>query len=755
MDSKLTKNNSIGLKVSGNIISELSDRIPNHFIALNELIKNSYDADANLVEIKVSSEQQTISVIDNGKGMTEEEMEKLLHIARSNKEYANKRENGRITQGEKGLGTLAAFHFGDIVEWETSTNGSIGHKFSIDKSKVINYDDVTRYDAIVQTTPVVSIGTKVLMYIKEKDQFEFLLNTLRDKKVSEKVARAIYASDILKYDSSNFKILLYIDGKLFIEDDFDQMEKYYDDRTYRVTYDSGSDSLIKYYYEDKFLFHEKFVLSPVLSEFRIKCDLDIYDFGSGSKYKSKDFPGLFKKQQEIDSITPLVYINQGLFNNYTLFDTNLVRAKRSSESLPQITGEIEIESSSEDLQFNSDRTEINENIVTTALKNEMNNLNTKIQTVGSKFKEPFIDLNRNKEPRVIKNKVLTIKSNSEQNIKKQIKENIIHDMLSKFITYDIEDGKVKYYFFNEEIEVELNITESDENEIRKRTTKRKTKIKPAKIILTRKKENFIIPSKQINLFEYVKSEETLDSYGNPIPLEDIKVQSNAHNSIYHGILPTVIEEAEYTINYIFNDDRTGNVSESLRLKFTKEPSIKMVGESKKSKLIHTHGIGNFKINYDTTVSRLINQLNSLDVGEYLEVISVCLRPLIELSVNYLKNIQSESQSIKDLSSKLNQTRDLSFCVRKIFNFIEINNNMSFVTEYLAKDCTNVSYNTLRNILNTDEMVKSSSQTNLGSHNSTKNLSEKNIISIAHDISYFLIIVEGIHRGKNSNKWEKI
>ena len=34
------------IRVSGNIISELSEKIPTNIIALNELLKNSYDAGA-------------------------------------------------------------------------------------------------------------------------------------------------------------------------------------------------------------------------------------------------------------------------------------------------------------------------------------------------------------------------------------------------------------------------------------------------------------------------------------------------------------------------------------------------------------------------------------------------------------------------------------------------------------------------------------------------------------------------------------
>lgn len=42
------ENESINVKVSGNIIKELSEKIPSNNVALNELIKNAYDADAKI-----------------------------------------------------------------------------------------------------------------------------------------------------------------------------------------------------------------------------------------------------------------------------------------------------------------------------------------------------------------------------------------------------------------------------------------------------------------------------------------------------------------------------------------------------------------------------------------------------------------------------------------------------------------------------------------------------------------------------------
>lgn len=47
MDTKIT--------VSGSIVKELSEKIPNNIIALNELVKNAYDAGSKQVDINIST----------------------------------------------------------------------------------------------------------------------------------------------------------------------------------------------------------------------------------------------------------------------------------------------------------------------------------------------------------------------------------------------------------------------------------------------------------------------------------------------------------------------------------------------------------------------------------------------------------------------------------------------------------------------------------------------------------------------------
>ena len=48
--------------ISGNIVSELSEKIPSNIIALNELIKNAYDAGAPSVEVSLDSTKKKLII---------------------------------------------------------------------------------------------------------------------------------------------------------------------------------------------------------------------------------------------------------------------------------------------------------------------------------------------------------------------------------------------------------------------------------------------------------------------------------------------------------------------------------------------------------------------------------------------------------------------------------------------------------------------------------------------------------------------
>ena len=96
--------------------------------AIAELIANAYDAEANTVniELKENIKGKSIAVIDDGTGMTFEEINNnFLRIGRKRRiEDKGMSPSGlRKVTGRKGLGKLAFFGIGDTINIETKKNG--------------------------------------------------------------------------------------------------------------------------------------------------------------------------------------------------------------------------------------------------------------------------------------------------------------------------------------------------------------------------------------------------------------------------------------------------------------------------------------------------------------------------------------------------------------------------------------------------------------------------------------------------------
>ena len=135
----------VPITVAGNILSELSEKIPNNIIALNELIKNAYDAFSPSVDIILDSKSKTLTIRDYGIGMDTEGIKKLFHISSSEKQYGAVIAYGdtqRLTQGSKGLGFLSVFRFGKKVYWKTAQNTQIS-EFTVDFDSLVTEYNIT------------------------------------------------------------------------------------------------------------------------------------------------------------------------------------------------------------------------------------------------------------------------------------------------------------------------------------------------------------------------------------------------------------------------------------------------------------------------------------------------------------------------------------------------------------------------------------------------------------------------------------
>lgn len=113
--------------------------------ALAELVANAYDAASTNVSIYLSdvdSSNKTITVIDDGDGMSYEEVQKnFLIIGRKRRDYDATRlnsKNRRVT-GRKGVGKLALFGIGKNIQIETTRRGDANKTvFNLDWDNILN-----------------------------------------------------------------------------------------------------------------------------------------------------------------------------------------------------------------------------------------------------------------------------------------------------------------------------------------------------------------------------------------------------------------------------------------------------------------------------------------------------------------------------------------------------------------------------------------------------------------------------------------
>ena len=158
--------------------------IKNNTIALTELAKNSYDADASWVQIRIGnmdnynkkvlkeSEKPYVEIEDDGIGMSLSQIQDSWinpatpekYIKRKNKKAKTKK--GRIIQGEKGIGRFAVFQIGKVVEIHTRKKTDIGGGEEINL-----LTDLTKYDDDMLTKKEGKMKGKILYFDEIKSKY--------------------------------------------------------------------------------------------------------------------------------------------------------------------------------------------------------------------------------------------------------------------------------------------------------------------------------------------------------------------------------------------------------------------------------------------------------------------------------------------------------------------------------------------------------------------------------------------------------
>ena len=95
--------------IDAELLRELGERLVGKpHIALAELVKNSYDADATEVTIRFAPNKRSIEISDNGHGMTFDEFKNFwMRIGTIHKKEEVRSRSGRLMTGSKGVGRLA------------------------------------------------------------------------------------------------------------------------------------------------------------------------------------------------------------------------------------------------------------------------------------------------------------------------------------------------------------------------------------------------------------------------------------------------------------------------------------------------------------------------------------------------------------------------------------------------------------------------------------------------------------------------
>jgi len=206
----------MAFRVQSHVLKLLGDELIGHDrLAVFELVKNAYDADATHVEVVLSldSEQPFISVTDDGTGMSAETIENAwLEIGTNSKRgeaKARRSALGRLPLGEKGVGRLAVQKLGNEIRLTTKRENENESYFSIDWHKLINSN---RYLGAGQTVLVEEHAAKNSLFSKHGTRVE--IYQLHRNEWSRREIRDLYrlvqslCNPFRAVDSFNVKLLI-------------------------------------------------------------------------------------------------------------------------------------------------------------------------------------------------------------------------------------------------------------------------------------------------------------------------------------------------------------------------------------------------------------------------------------------------------------------------------------------------------------------------------------------------------------------
>jgi signal transduction histidine kinase len=146
--------------VDASLLRELGERlIGRAHIALAELVKNAYDADATIC--RITFEEDQITVFDNGTGMSEEDfLNHWMRIATTHKVEQRVSQLGRPLTGSKGIGRLSVQFLADemILESVTEKQPDTSIYAYVDWRHALSGNDLSSVNVLWDTPPAMQVN---------------------------------------------------------------------------------------------------------------------------------------------------------------------------------------------------------------------------------------------------------------------------------------------------------------------------------------------------------------------------------------------------------------------------------------------------------------------------------------------------------------------------------------------------------------------------------------------------------------------
>lgn len=232
--------------------------IQDHAAAIIELVKNAFDADSPIVEIKIIKDNlkknYKVSITDFGHGMSREDvLLKWLVPSTDDKLKRKSTKNGRVMQGRKGVGRYAVALLGDLLKIQTVTEKGECTTVSLCWSEFEKAQYLDQVDINVDTITNKSLnkGTTIEIFGDEKFYEEWTHKQVN--KLIFELKKLVVPLDLSKSNENknlNFNIYLEVES-----DNKDEIIKkseiksypivdYFDYRIYGIVENDGSGKLI-------------------------------------------------------------------------------------------------------------------------------------------------------------------------------------------------------------------------------------------------------------------------------------------------------------------------------------------------------------------------------------------------------------------------------------------------------------------------------------------------------------------------------